>query len=86
MLILFFLALTVLSGALAQDPVPKVYKEPKSEISFNTWNVPGSSGTGGLTFGMALPSTALKHDATEFLGYLVSSFHSQAASRKTNTE
>ena len=76
----------MLSGAVAQDPVPKVYKEPESGISFNTWNVPGSSGTGGLTFGMALPSTALKDDATEFVGYLVSSPDSQNFKRKQRSK
>lgn len=65
--------LAVLSGNLAQDPQPTVYREPITGINFNTWNIPGSSGTGGLTFGMALPSTAMKSDATEFLGYLVRS-------------
>lgn len=62
---------TLLSGCLAQDPLPTTYKDPKTGISFDTWNVPGSSGTAGLTFGMALPSTALEDDATEFIGYLV---------------
>ena len=80
--IVFFFALAVLSGVLAQDPVPKVYKEPESGISFNTWNVPGSSGTGGLTFGMALPSTAMKQDATEFMGYLVSSSFQRRKERR----
>ncbi|OJJ79292.1 uncharacterized protein ASPGLDRAFT_137084 [Aspergillus glaucus CBS 516.65] len=61
---------TLLSGCLAQDPLPTTYKDPKTGISFDTWNVPGSSGTAGLTFGMALPSTALEDDATEFIGYL----------------
>lgn len=77
--------LAVLSGSLSQNSQPTVYREPVTGINFNTWNVLGSSGTGGLTFGMALPSTAMKSDATEVLGYLVCS-PALLFSRKVGTD
>jgi cellobiose dehydrogenase (acceptor) len=48
-----------------------VYTDPGTGITFDTWTVPTSQTAGGLTFGVALPSTALTTDATEFIGYLV---------------
>ncbi|KAI0150382.1 fungal cellulose binding domain-containing protein [Xylariaceae sp. FL1272] len=60
-----------------QSSTATVYTDSATGITFDTWIVPNTAdgGTatstwGGLTFGMALPSTALTTDATEFIGYL----------------
>ncbi|KAK1753947.1 hypothetical protein QBC47DRAFT_429380 [Echria macrotheca] len=56
-------AASLLATSLAQDEgIP--YTDPASGIVFNTWTQPD------LTFGLALPPTALTTDATEFLGLL----------------
>ena len=66
---------------MAQEMTPVVYTDPTTGIVFDTWVVPdqpadgqtsGSATSGGLTWGVALPSDALTTDATEFIGYLVS--------------
>lgn len=72
--------MAVFSGGLAQDPQPKVYNDSLTGISFNTWNIESTTVTGGMTFGMALPSTAMKTDATEFIGYLVRALSPHLAS------
>ncbi|KAE8352410.1 hypothetical protein BDV28DRAFT_161843 [Aspergillus coremiiformis] len=67
---IFVVASTLFFKCHAQAPQAAVYNDPSTGITFDTWNVAGSSEAGGLTFGMALPSSALKSDATEFIGYL----------------
>lgn len=66
---------------MAQEMTPVVYTDPTTGIVFDTWVVPdqpangdtsGSATSGGLTWGVALPSDALTTDATEFIGYLAS--------------
>ncbi|THC95063.1 hypothetical protein EYZ11_005458 [Aspergillus tanneri] len=64
------IASTLFCPCLAQNPQPTVYTDPTTGICFDVWDIPGDSKTGGMAFGMALPSTALKTDATEFIGYL----------------
>ncbi|KAB8220028.1 hypothetical protein BDV33DRAFT_100906 [Aspergillus novoparasiticus] len=61
---------TLLSSCRAQAPEAVIYNDQATGITFDTWNVPSSSKAGGLTFGVALPSDALKSDATDFIGYL----------------
>ncbi|KAE8355464.1 hypothetical protein BDV28DRAFT_146138 [Aspergillus coremiiformis] len=61
---------TVLPKCWAQSGVPVAYTDAETGITFDTWSVPAGSGTGGLVFGVALPSSALTTDATEFIGYL----------------
>ncbi|KAF7594761.1 hypothetical protein BBP40_008468 [Aspergillus hancockii] len=78
----FVAASALLSGCRSQAPEPTVYTDPSSGITFDTWNLPGNSKTGGLTFGVALPSTALKEDATDFIGYL----HCAAAKESTSAD
>ncbi|KAH1683685.1 hypothetical protein KXW98_007749 [Aspergillus fumigatus] len=67
----FLAASIVLEPCWAQSSTPVVYTDPATGIIFDTWTVPTSQTAGGLTFGVALPSTALTTDATEFIGYLV---------------
>lgn len=63
--------------ATAQSATPATFKDPATGIILNTWSVPdrnagGFQGAyGGMKIGMALPSTALTTDATEFIGLLV---------------
>ncbi|KAF7586668.1 hypothetical protein BBP40_008517 [Aspergillus hancockii] len=66
----FVTASTVLQSCWAQSGTPVVYTDAETGITFDTWSAPAGSGTGGLTFGVALPSSALTTDATEFIGYL----------------
>ncbi|KAH3601089.1 hypothetical protein KXW46_004168 [Aspergillus fumigatus] len=66
----FLAASIVLEPCWAQSSTPVVYTDPATGIIFDTWTVPTSQTAGGLTFGVALPSTALTTDATEFIGYL----------------
>ncbi|EAW14611.1 cellobiose dehydrogenase [Aspergillus clavatus NRRL 1] len=66
----FFAASTVIQTCLAQVSAPTAYTDPGTGITFDTWTMPATGTTGGLTFGMALPSDALTTDATEFIGYL----------------
>ncbi|KAL5356314.1 hypothetical protein BJX96DRAFT_171498 [Aspergillus floccosus] len=61
-------ASTLTCSCLAQKPSP--YTDSGTGIAFTTWNIPLEDKTGDLTFGMALPSNALKADATEFIGYI----------------
>lgn len=61
----------VLSTSVAQSGTPVAYTDPDTDITFDTWTVPGTLAEGGFTFGVALPSDALTTDATEFIGYLV---------------
>ncbi|KAE8153816.1 hypothetical protein BDV25DRAFT_136566 [Aspergillus avenaceus] len=65
-----FVAATILSISYAQNPEATVYTDPGTGIIFDTWNIQGNSKAGGLTFGMALPETALESDASELIGYL----------------
>ena len=58
------------------------YKDSKSGISFSTWSTtpsddPDSSAQVDFTWGLALPDGALKKDANEYIGYLVSRFESR---------
>ncbi|KAI2618080.1 carbohydrate-binding module family 1 protein [Hypomontagnella submonticulosa] len=56
---------------LGQNGTPTVYKDSETGITFDTWEVPDTSTSGGgLTFGVALPENALTADASEFIGYL----------------
>ncbi|KAJ9137225.1 Fungal cellulose binding domain-containing protein [Pleurostoma richardsiae] len=66
-------------GYRVSDATPVPYTDPATGIVFGTWSVPdappngdseGPETSGGLTFGVALPSDALETDATEFIGYL----------------
>ncbi|GFF94128.1 cellobiose dehydrogenase [Aspergillus udagawae] len=66
----FFAVSILLEPCLGQSSTPVVYTDPGTGITFDTWTVPTSQTAGGLTFGVALPSTALTTDATEFIGYL----------------
>ncbi|KAK3942373.1 putative cellobiose dehydrogenase [Diplogelasinospora grovesii] len=68
-----------LPSAFAQSAAPTKYTDPTTGIVFDTWNVPDVAAvgdteadqtSGGMTFGVALPSNALSVDATEFIGYL----------------
>jgi cellobiose dehydrogenase (acceptor) len=63
----------VLPTALGQTNSPTTFTDAGSGITFNSWSIAngGSQTQGGYTFGVALPSTALTTDATEFIGYLV---------------
>ncbi|KAE8154660.1 hypothetical protein BDV25DRAFT_147246 [Aspergillus avenaceus] len=63
-------ASSVLQSCRAQSGTPVAYTDSETGITFDTWTVPASSGTGGFVFGVALPSTALTEDATDFIGYL----------------
>ncbi|EAU29442.1 hypothetical protein ATEG_09993 [Aspergillus terreus NIH2624] len=63
-------ASTVLQPCLGQSGTPVVYTDPDTGIVFDTWKIPAGTVTGGMTFGVALPSDALTTDATEFIGYL----------------
>ncbi|KAK3321309.1 hypothetical protein B0T19DRAFT_445081 [Cercophora scortea] len=56
------------NSGLAQDDGPANYTDKASGIVFNTWRP-----TKDLTFGMALPASALTVDATEFIGILTCS-------------
>ncbi|KAL4784338.1 hypothetical protein BJX76DRAFT_357184 [Aspergillus varians] len=69
-LIVSTIATTLLSTSHAQAPNGTPYTDPTTNISFSTWDIPKSSGAGPLTFGLALPTSALETDATEFIGYL----------------
>ncbi|KAK1147204.1 hypothetical protein N8T08_001943 [Aspergillus melleus] len=70
-LVLFAMKLVnVLQTCLAQSTNAEVFTDSETGITFDTWTVPKSTTAGGLTFGLALPSTALDEDANEFLGYL----------------
>jgi cellobiose dehydrogenase (acceptor) len=51
-----------------------VYKDPDTGIVFDTWTASDKVTNGGLTIGLALPSDALKTDASEFIGYLVRTY------------
>lgn len=64
---------SVLQPCLGQSGTPVVYTDPDTGIVFDTWKIPAGTVTGGMTFGVALPSDALTTDATEFIGYLVGS-------------
>ncbi|EAU37630.1 predicted protein [Aspergillus terreus NIH2624] len=75
-------ATTLTCSCLAQKPSP--YTDPGTGIAFTTWNIPLEDNGGDLTFGMALPSNALKTDATEFIGYIVSSPPQSSAQTQTN--
>lgn len=59
-------------NVIAQSSTAVVYTDPETGITFDTWPVPSTSTTGGMTFGLALPSDALTTDADELVGYLVS--------------
>ncbi|BCS23938.1 uncharacterized protein APUU_40382S [Aspergillus puulaauensis] len=61
---------TLLPLTTAQAPEGKPYTDPKTNITFSTWEIGESSGSGPFTFGLALPPNALKTDATEFIGYM----------------
>ncbi|KAL4892213.1 hypothetical protein BDV59DRAFT_193757 [Aspergillus ambiguus] len=61
---------TALQPCWGQSSAPVAYTHPDTGIIFDTWTVPAGTVTGGLTFGVALPTTALETDATEFIGYL----------------
>ncbi|CRG92446.1 Cellobiose dehydrogenase [Talaromyces islandicus] len=66
----FFAVSMSLQGCLGQDSTPIVYKDPDTGIVFDTWTASDKVTNGGLTLGLALPSDALKTDATEFIGYI----------------
>ncbi|KAH8690468.1 hypothetical protein BGW36DRAFT_432270 [Talaromyces proteolyticus] len=55
---------------LGQTSTPVVYKDPDTGIVFDTWTASDKVTNSGLTLGLALPSNALKTDASEFIGYL----------------
>ncbi|KAL6230465.1 hypothetical protein BDW75DRAFT_244779 [Aspergillus navahoensis] len=73
-LALGLLATTLFSAAHAQKPSGTPYTEKTTNITFSTWSIPASQSSGSsasfLTYGLTLPSNALKTDATEFIGYL----------------
>ncbi|KAI9370465.1 hypothetical protein BJX61DRAFT_548889 [Aspergillus egyptiacus] len=66
----YTIATTIVPRSSAQSPEGTPYTDPEANITFATWSTPASSGVGPLTFGFTLPDTALKSDATEFIGYI----------------
>ena len=53
---------------------PGSFLDTSSGINFTTWSAPlDQNGNGALTFGMVLPPDAATKDATDYIGYLVSS-------------
>ncbi|KAK0708434.1 cellobiose dehydrogenase [Lasiosphaeris hirsuta] len=58
------------SAAQTADAAP--YKDPETGIVFSTWTAggPEAVGVAPFTFGLALPSDALKKDADEYIGLL----------------
>ncbi|KAL5339386.1 hypothetical protein BJX70DRAFT_397836 [Aspergillus crustosus] len=67
---IYAIATIVITLCHAQKPTGTSYTDPTTNITFSTWSIPSTDNTGPLTFGLTLPSTALKTDATEFIGYL----------------
>ncbi|KAL4877627.1 hypothetical protein BJY04DRAFT_221996 [Aspergillus karnatakaensis] len=61
---------TVLSFTSAQAPTGTSLIDVSTNMTFSTWSIPGSNSIGPLTFGLALHTTALETDASEFIGYL----------------
>lgn len=62
---------TVTQLVSAQSSAPTAYEDPDTGIIFDTWTSPSSD----ITFGFALPTDALDVDATEYIGYIVSSLN-----------
>jgi cellobiose dehydrogenase (acceptor) len=65
------LALPGLDTGLSQSSTPVPYTDATTGITFDTWSATTSQTTGGMTWGMVFPSTALSTDASEFIGILV---------------
>ncbi|WYZ41414.1 hypothetical protein EsH8_V_000309 [Colletotrichum jinshuiense] len=63
-------ATTLLDGVAAQASTPTIFTDAKTGIVFNTWSATDAQTAGGMTYGFALPSTALTTDANEYVGYL----------------
>ncbi|KAL4929382.1 uncharacterized protein BDV17DRAFT_290701 [Aspergillus undulatus] len=61
---------TLIPTCYAQAPQGAPYADPANNITFSTWDIPSSSGTGPLKYGFALPPTSLVTDASDFIGYL----------------